>query len=258
MLKAGVLFDLVVLVLLCAMVIYYLWLVSKGRPIPRIRRIPAVDAIEEGVGRCAEMGRPIHYSVGDFGQISGEWGPAVISALSVYKHTLKLAAKQEVPVYTSLPGVAEIIPVVQGIAREAYRAEGKPELYKEEDILYYGPSAYKIARCGTVLRNNVALNVQVGVFYTEIQSHAVAAQIGAINIGGTTRWTAMYGQAITCDYVLICEEVLAAGTLVSGDPSMTASLAGEDIVKMFLIGIGALCIITGLMHIDALTKVLKM
>jgi len=258
MLKAGVITDLVVIALLSGMMGYYLWLVSKGRPLPRIRKIPAIDAIEEGIGRCAEMGRPMHYAPGDFGQISGEWGPAVVSALNIYKYTLKLAAKHEVPVYTSLPGVAEIIPLVQGIAREAYREEGKPELYKEENILYYGPSAYKIARCGTVLRNNVALNVQIGVFYTEIQSHAVARQIGAINIGGTTRWTAMYGQAITCDYVLICEEVLAAGTLVSGDPGMTASLAGEDIVKMFLIGIGALGIILGLLGNPALNELLKL
>ncbi len=258
MLKSGVFSELIVITLLSVAMGYYFWLVSKGRPLPRLRRMPAIDAIEEGVGRCAEMGRPIHYAPGDFGQISGEWGPAVVSALSVYKHTLKLAAKHEVPVYTSLPGVAEVIPLVQGIAREAYLEEGRPELYREDNILYYGPSAYKIARCGTVLRNNVALNVQIGVFYTEIQSHAVARQIGAINIGGTTRWTAMYGQAITCDYVLICEEVLAAGTLVSGDPSMTASLAGEDIVKFLLIGIGAISIILGLMGSDVLIRALKM
>jgi len=249
---------LVVVILLYATMGYYLWLVSKGKPIPQMRRIPAMDAIEEGIGRAEEMGRPIHYCPGDFGQISGEWGPAVVAALNLYKYTVGLCAKYEVPVYTSLPPVAEIIPLVQSLASDAYKAEGKPELYKEEDILFYGPSASKVARCGTVLKHNVALNVQVGVFYTEIQSHAVARQIGAINIGGTTRWTAMYGQAISCDYVLICEEVIAAGTKASGDPSLVGTLAGEDIVKMILVGLGAISIVLGLMRSDVLIKILKM
>jgi len=45
MLKAGVITDLVVIALLSGMMGYYLWLVSKGRPLPRIRKIPAIDAI---------------------------------------------------------------------------------------------------------------------------------------------------------------------------------------------------------------------
>ena len=54
-LVAGKLFDLVVLILIWAVALF---LIYSKREI-WIRRLPALDFIEEAVGRAAEMGRPV-------------------------------------------------------------------------------------------------------------------------------------------------------------------------------------------------------
>ncbi len=42
---------------------------------------------------------------------------------------------------------------------------------------------------------------------------------------------AAYGQAISCDYLFIVEDILAAGAKCSGEPSAISSLVAEDYVK---------------------------
>jgi hypothetical protein len=232
--------------------------VRNKKSVPSIRPIAAMDAIEEGIGRAAEMGRPVHYAPGDVGRLSGEFGPAVIASLNLYKYTVGLCAKYDIPIFTSIGAHPEVIPLTEALCEDAYKEAGKPELYNPSNILFYGTSAYKVARCGTVLKNNVALNVQAGVFYTEIQSHAVANMIGALNIGGSTRMAAAYGQAICCDYLFIIEDVLAAGAKCSGEPTAVSSIAAEDVVKWVIIGIGIIGIIFGLANMRSFVDLLKL
>ena len=54
-LKPGRTWDLVLLVLTFAATLYFLDRVAKGKPLPRIRRIAALEAIAEG----AELAREI-------------------------------------------------------------------------------------------------------------------------------------------------------------------------------------------------------
>jgi len=226
--------------------------------IPGIRSIAAMDAIPEGIGRAAEMGRPVHYCFGDIGRLSGEFGPAVIASMNLYKWTVKQCARHELPVFVSIGAHPEVIPLTEAMTEDAYLEEGKPEFYSPNNILFYGAAGYKVPRCGTVLKNNVALNIQAGVFYTEIQSHAVANAIGALNIGGSTRMAAAYGQAISCDYLFIIEDVMAAGAKASDDPSAIGSIAAEEILKYIVVGIGVLGIIFGLANMSTIVNFLKL
>lgn len=258
MLKSGVVIDLLMLLLLFAAVLYYLWRVSRGLSVPPIRRIEGMEAIEEGIGRAVEMGRPVHYCTGDFGRLSGPQGPAVIASLNLYSYTVQICAKNDIKIYTSLGMHPEIIPLAEAITEEAYKAAGKPELYDPANILYYGDwsGGLRLAKIGTILEHNVGLNIEAGVLWTNIASHAMARTIGALNIGGTIRWVGMYGQAIVCDYLLITEEILAAGAKASEDPTLTSSIAAEDIGKFVVLGIGIISLILGLIHSGALTNIL--
>jgi hypothetical protein len=257
-LRSGVLAELAIMTFLTACLLYYMNQIRNKKIDPKIRPIAAMDAIEEGVGRAAEMGRPVHYCPGDVGRLSGEFGPAVIASLNLYKYTVGLCAKYDIPIFTSIGSHPEVIPLTEALTEDAYKEVGKPELYNPNNILFYGSSANKVARCGTVIKNNVALNVQAGVFYTEIQSHAVANMIGALNIGGSTRMAAAYGQAISCDYLFIIEDVLAAGAKCSGEPTSVSSIVAEDVVKWLIIGIGVIGILFGLANSNWFTSLLKL
>lgn len=256
MLKEGVLIDLSLFLILLAAYLYFYQLASQGKKLPSIRAIPALDAIVEGIGRAAEMGRPVHYCPGHIGQISGEHGPAILASLNIYRYTVEECARREVPIYISLPNNPEIIPLVDALTEDAYRSADKLELYDPSKLLFYASEAHIAAIIGTILRYNVALNVIVGACHTEVSSHAAAARIGAMNIGGTTRFGALYGQAVSCDYLFISEDIYAAGARCSGDPFMTISIFAQEIEKFVLIAMSIVLLISSLIGSEAIFNLL--
>ncbi len=64
-----------------------------------------------------------------------------------------------------------------------------------------------------------------------------------MQIGGTNNTHQMPFMVATCDYMLLAEELFAAGAVISQDPDMLGSIKGEDMIKILLmaiIGIGFL------------------
>lgn len=62
-----------------------------------------------------------------------------------------------------------------------------------------------------------------------------AREHGAITVGGGLRWTAMYGIALLCDYMLITDECYAAAEKLTGDPERIAGLAAIDVLKVLML-----------------------
>lgn len=66
---------------------------------------------------------------------------------------------------------------------------------------------------------------------------------GAIQIAGTARTSQIPFFVATCDYTLIGEEIFAAGAYLSKEPSQVATIAAQDIGKIFAL----LLLISGLL-----------
>jgi hypothetical protein len=63
-----------------------------------------------------------------------------------------------------------------------------------------------------------------------------AAKIyGGLNVGGTARWIMAYAFAMMTDYLLLGEELYAAGAAVSDNPVMVSGIASEEIGKWFVL-----------------------
>ena len=60
--------------------------------VPQIRRLPALDAIEEAVGRATEVGRPVHFSPGII-ELTHERSAQTLAGLSVLSYVAKLCAR---------------------------------------------------------------------------------------------------------------------------------------------------------------------
>ena len=58
MLPEGRLFEFLYLIIIGFTMFYYSNQAKKGK-VPKIARLPALDAVDEAVGRCAEMGKPL-------------------------------------------------------------------------------------------------------------------------------------------------------------------------------------------------------
>jgi hypothetical protein len=60
----------------------------------------------------------------------------------------------------------------------------------------------------------------------------------------------------TCDYMLLAEELFAAGAAISQDPDMLGSIRGEDMMKWLLMAIMVVGFLLGAAGITAVADLL--
>ncbi len=195
-----------------------------------IRRMPGIDAIEEGIGRATEMGRPVLYVPG----IDELQDIQTIASMLILGQVARTVAE-----YQSDIIVACCIPIVREVADEVVRAgyyqAGHPDAYRPTDVRFI--SSEQFAFCagtnGIILREKPATNIYLGRFFAE---SLILAETGYINrsiqIAGTAEATQLPFFVAACDYTLIGEELFAVSAYLSRDPRLVSSLKASDYVKL--------------------------
>ena len=216
----------------------------------RIRRIPGLDAIEEAVGRAVEMGRPVFDIVG-MGSFTDIYATQTVAGLSILSYVSTLSARLGAKMYAPQADVG-VMPVAIELVRTAYTAEGKiEELDIDEQLPYL--SGEQFAWAGGIIamaaRMKPAANIMIGPFWAESMLFAESFdRAGSMQVGGTARMYQIPFFAAVCDYVLIGEEMFAAGAYVSGDPMQVGTIGAQDwykLVGFILAIIGALLATAG-------------
>ncbi len=210
-------------------VILCIMLARAGRPL-RIRRIAALDAVDDAVGRATEMGRPILFVAGiqDMDNIS------TVAGITVLGHVAKTAAE-----YDATIQVPTSRSLVMEAAREAvqasYLSAGRSDSYNPDLIRYitdeqFGFVAYV---SGLMVREKPATCFYMGCFFAESLILAETGNsIGAIQIAGTAESSQLPFFVAACDYTLIGEEFFAASAYLSKEPDQMGSLKGQDLAKL--------------------------
>ena len=219
--------------ILIAPVIAVLIPIAKRGSEVYIRPIPAIQAVEEAIGRATEMGKPILYVPG----ISTIQDVATIAALNILAPVAQKAAQYDskliVPNYDPI-----VFTITQEVVKEAYLQAGRPDAYRDEDVFYLSARqfAYAAAVNGIMVREKPATNFFLGMFFAESLLLAETGNMtGAIQIAGTDAVTQLPFFIVACDYTLIGEELYAAGAYMGDDPKLTGSLKGQDWSKAICI-----------------------
>ena len=227
------------IIVICAVILYLILRSRRGKQ-PYIRRIPGLDAIDEAVGRATEMGRPMLLQPG-----LGTLDVVTLNAIAILANVARSAAKFGnrilMPIYK-----APCIPVAREAIREAYAAEGKPESFRPDDILFFTDQqfAFAAAVAGMINREQVAATFMFGYFYAESLIMAENAnQVGAIQVAGTPQTTQIPFLIAACDYVIIGDEFYAATAFLTREPTLVGSLVGQDFGKALIL---AICIVGAL------------
>ena len=204
-----------------------------------IRRIPGIDAIEEGIGRATEMGKPVLYVPG----IDELQDIQTIASMLILGEVSKKVAEYQSDIIVSC-----CIPIVREVADEVVKAgyyqAGYPDAYRSVNTRFV--AATQFAFCagtnGIILREKPATNIYLGRFFAE---SLILAETGFVNksiqIAGTAEATQLPFFIAACDYTLIGEELFAVSAYLSKDPRLVSSLKASDWVKVFCVA----CILLG-------------
>lgn len=231
---------LLLLLLFIGPVVFYIIKARKKDDI-FIRRIPGIDAIDHGIGRSVELGRPLSFTTGLTGV-----SPLLYACLGVLRHVAKKAAiyKSRLFVPSNDP---EALALVDATLQSAYRSVNKSSQYDPSSVRYLSDSQFAFAAGyqGLIHRENVGGAFLFGRFAAESLILAEAGQqIEAVQIAATTSPEQVPFFITTCDFTLIGEELFAAGAYLSRDPVQMGSLRGQDIAKLVI----AVLIILGIIY----------
>jgi hypothetical protein len=207
--------------------------------------LAGLDALDEAVGRSAEMGSPAIVNIGS-ANLQSAYAPATMAGLVILGHVTRLAIDKGVTVIAPQRAV-DNIPVAREVMRESYMVEGEEALFNAEEQVLYTPTQASISALSDRLLP--AVNIMIGNYAHEAIIYAEAfGRIGAIQVGGTTKKDQVYMFAAVCDYTLIGEEIIATRAYLEREPMELSTIRATDLIKIVLILIslvGSLLITAG-------------
>jgi len=227
LIKTGKVFQLLFLITIAVVAYASAKLSERGRRWA-IRPLEGLEAIYEGIGRSAEMGRPVMVLPG----IGGLGSPHELAGLTVLGEVAQKAAELGIEPLTTASR-PEVLVAEEAIIRSSYEAAGKPELYTPgKSVRWFGNDqfSYAMGTAGLIIAEKPQLVCHTGDYLWDVIIVAeTGARIGAVQVGGGT---AMPSLALFCDYLLITEELFAASAQISQDERAIATIAGQDWVKL--------------------------
>lgn len=211
----------------------------RGMKIPQIYKVAGLDAMDEAIGRCTEMGRPVHYAPG----IGDVQNAQTLASMSILGYVAKQCAKYDTDLIMTNRNVI-VYPISEAIIKQAYAEAGKIDSFKPDNVRWISDDqfAYATGVTGIMYREKPAANLLLGAFWAESLIFAeVGAAAGAIQIAGTANTAQIPFFVAACDYCLIGEELYAASAYLSREPVLMGSLVAQDWGKM----LGVALIIVG-------------
>jgi hypothetical protein len=230
------------------------------KTMPTFRKLAGLDAIPEMVGRAAETGKPMHFTTG-LGELNTNVAGQLIAGLSVLAYVSELCATAGVKIIYSVYQ-SQVMPLATELMKSAYTSAGKLEDFDADDQIRFLSDqqfAYASAVQGIAERERPAANIMIGPFYAESMLFAETFyRIGSIQLAGTARGYQIPFFAVVCDYLLIAEEIYAAGAYLSKDPVLSGSIRGQDIGKLIALVLMIVGVILTALGSSALINLLKM
>ena len=172
--------------------------------------------MDEAIGRCTEMGRPVHFSPG----IGDVQNAQTLAAMSILGYVAKQCARYDTDIIATNRNII-VYPISEEIVKQAYAEVGKVDAFKVENVRWISDDqfAYATGVTGIMFREKPAANILVGAFWAESLVFAeVGATAGAIQISGTANTHQIPFFVAACDYCLIGEELTRQAPTSAGNP----------------------------------------
>ena len=244
---AGRVLELVYLIVFVGLSLYQINRTKTGW-VPYFRRIAALDAIDEIIGRGVEMGRPVTVGPG----VSITIDDQTLVGLEIIRYVAKRTAEMGGEIIATTLGPTQY-PLIEEMVRTSYTEAGVPENYKPENVRYIANNslAYATGVQTIVERENCVGNINVGqtggaIMLLFARSKTMLKDV--INLGGTAKVLNVPHLIIVCQYVIIGEEMYAVSAYLGREADQMAVIRVTDIFKigfLAIMAIGLLLSFTG-------------
>lgn len=253
----GRLFSFISLLVVSAVILLQIDKAKRGTVVS-IRRISALDSLEEGIGRATEMGRPIHFSAGLVSISHSGYAALQLASMEYLNHIARQCARYDTKLIVTV-AQGDTFAVTQEVVTSAYRQEGALEKLRPDTVRFLSSNQYVFGSSIATIMNNeqVATNVMIGGWADEALFVAEAGHLaGAMGIGGTTNQYQIPFFVAALDSVLLSDEIFAGSAYLSEDVVEQGAIAGQDWGK----AVGALLMVLGAIlktaNVDFLVKLM--
>lgn len=238
--ESGRFIGFVLVALIFILTYYYM----EKKEVPYIRRVAALDAIEDAIGRSTEMGKPVvcSYGIGGFDY----W---TLAGLSILSYVADICARTDTRLIVPTGGGHESYMVREQaveLVKTRYLVAGKPDMFNEDDMPFLSGEqyAYTPGYVGILVRERPGAVIMTGSHYSEAMNITEMANgVDAFTITAGCYTGNMAALACASDYIMLGEEQPAAGAYLSNDPQKLASIRVQDLYKFLEIGLIILGII---------------
>ena len=240
-LAPGTASSFVALLLFAAVVFLSIQQARHGTSRRTIRPLPALDALNESIGRATEMGRPVLFIPG----IGGVTDPQTISSYPILARTALACARYDTRLLQ--PNINPVVYAVNdAIVRETYLEAGRPDAYNRDDVHFI--TANQFGFLGGVWQLMESERPAAAIYYGDFAAECLllfemGALIDSVQIGATANAIQIPFFVAQCDYALIADEMYAASAYISREPVATGTVIGEDLYKFLILGVIALGVV---------------
>jgi hypothetical protein len=209
--------------------------VSRSKVFP-LRSIPTFQTLRGLLGRVAESGRLVHFSLGS-AALGGDQTAAISAGLTALHYMADQGASFG---FSPIVTVADpmLMLVAQDIMYRAYQRAGLTERYQPTmvQMIAPDPTAYAVGAQDTINQEAVSANVMLGPFGDEyLLLGEAGAQRSIVQLVGSNVVQTQPFMLATSDRVLVGEELFAAGAYLSRRPEHVASLQVQDVLRVLIV-----------------------
>jgi hypothetical protein len=200
------------------------------------RPIAAFHALQGLVGRAAESGKLVHFSLGSAG-IGGIHTAAVSAGLAVFRYVAEQGAALGCSPIVTVAEPTTML-VAQDVLHQAYRQTGLASGYRPTDVQMIAPdpTAYAAGAQDTINDESVMANIMTGHFGEEyLLMGEPGAQRKITQLVASDYVNTQPMMVSTSNRVLLGEELFAAGAYLTRQPEHLASLHLQDVLRVGIV-----------------------
>jgi hypothetical protein len=232
---------LVLLVIIAGLVAAFAYAARRGFSLP-VRRIEALDRMDDIIGRATEMGGTLLMGTGA-AQLNTSSAPEILMAFAAVRYVAERTAKLGTRLLVKC-GSPDHIAIIEDTLEQSSKIAGNPDYYRPgEMVRFLGAANAYISATVQLLDPQSGENVKALISFGDSGGYGasgptigmVANVNGVMTLSGTANIHQIHNYVACFDYAVIGDEVYALSAYLTHEAAELGNVMGLDFSKVLVI-----------------------